>query len=119
MGSFNLEKAIYVTVNNTRVANLVSVHSEFERELTIEDGQITVPNTYMYITLRRQIFPGDTRSDGLNLRSLSDFSLSIYMPGVVSTFSNCQWLQFKETVDDNVITEEVRIASLKYRMVTE
>ncbi len=120
MASYNLEKAAFVTINNQRVANLLQVESEFNRELVITDGAITVPNTFMYITLRRQIFLNDQKRDGLNLRSLTDFSLSVYWPGVVSTFSNCQWLGFKETiVNDNIVIEEMRVASINYRMVSE
>ena len=118
MAEYNLEKAMYVTVNNSRIANLLHVESTFNREFAIVDGKIAPPTTYMYVTLRRQIFVKDGIRDGLNLRSLSDFSMSIYWPGVVSTYSNCEWLDFKETVvSDNIIIEEMRIASLEYRMV--
>lgn len=118
MGNYNLEKAAYVLINDTRVANIVSVNVEYDRELVIENGQITKPNTIMHVTLKRQIFLNDPRSDGLNLRGLENFTLAIYTPTYITTYTNCQWLGYKETVgDDNVVLEELHVASLTMKMV--
>lgn len=117
--SNNASKYVKVSANGVQIANLLSVHSTFEREFTVENGVLTVPNNVMKVTLRREKLLGDSRSDGLNLRTLSKFSLVITYPGVTSSYSNCEWINFSETIsEDGTVTEEMTVASLSYTITT-
>ncbi len=115
--NYDQSKSVYVTINGNRILNLQSVVSNFQREKTVENGVLVAPASQKTVTLRRVRYVGDSHSDGLNLRTLQGFQLNIYTPGYISSFPNCQWLSFTETIGkDNTIIEEMTVTSLSYTM---
>lgn len=117
--SYNESKAISVRINGTRVANVESVISSAKREKTVSGNTISVQNDEISVTLKRVIYLNDTRSDGLVLRAQSDFLLEIYYPDHISSYSNCQWVDYTETVgENNALTEEIKICSLGYSRIS-
>ncbi len=117
--NYDQSGSVYVAIDGKRISNLQSVTSVFEREKIIENGEITAPASEKTVLLRRVRYIGDKHSDGLELRTLKSFRLDIHTPGYMSSFTNCQWLSFTETIGkDNTIIEEMTLTSLNYTLVS-
>lgn len=117
--SFNEARAISVRINGTRVANVESIISSSKREKNVSGSVINVQSKEISVTLKRVIYLNDTRSDGLLLRAQNNFLLEIYYPDHISSYTNCQWVDYTETVgENNTVTEEIKICSLNYSQVS-
>ena len=117
--SNNSSRYVKVTVNNVRLANVIGAEIHLEREPTVDGNTLSVSNKLIKAKITREKWLGDSRSDGQNLRTLSKFALAIEYPGLKSTFANCEWIEFKETIaDDGTVTEQMTIASTSYTVST-
>ncbi len=108
-----MDKSTYVTINGIRVANLISVSSSLEREHKTENGKIHASISSISVNLKRALYSG-APTDGVNIRTLSNFVLKLHTPLHVSTFSGCEWISFNEKIEENRIIEDMQIAAPSY-----
>lgn len=117
--SANSSRYVKILINGKQLANVIGAETLLEREPTVEGTTLSVNSKLLKAKIKRQIFLKDSRKDGINLRALSKFSLTISYPGVDSSFADCEWIDFKETIaEDGTVTEEMTVASTKYSMST-
>ncbi len=108
-----MDKSVYVTVNDNKIANIISLSSDFEREWEVKDGAFSVKATVMIISLKRVLTGA---ADGVRLQSLDNFTLKIKTPHGLSSFTGCRWVAFSETIEQNRIVENIKIAAMGYSL---
>ena len=117
--STNSSRYIKISVNGNQLANVIGVETFLKREHTIEGNTLSVQNSLITAKIKRQKILGDSRNDGINLRSLSKFTLAISYPGLNASFDDCEWIEFKETIsEDGIIIEDITAISTKYSTST-
>lgn len=112
--STSAQKFVKISVNGKRIANVIGVESFFEREYTVSGSTLSVKEKSISVVIKREKILGDSRTDEVQLRMLSKFSLTVEYTGAKSSFSDCEWISFKETIaKDGTVTEEMTVTATK------
>ncbi|MBR6693885.1 MAG: hypothetical protein IKL62_02940 [Clostridia bacterium] len=108
-----MNKSTYVTVNGTKIANLLEVKLNIERDFEVTNGKLSTTNTAPVVTIRRAQYPSGN-SDGIEIRTLSNFTLEIHTGMSISKLTGCEWIAFDETLEQNRTIESIKIAAPSY-----
>ena len=108
-----MNKTVYVTVNDIKIANVVSFNTDFQREWEVKDGKFNVNANVIVVSLKRVLTGA---ADGVRFQGLDNFNLKIKTPQGISTFTGCHWIGFSETMEQNRIVENVKIAAMSYSL---
>jgi hypothetical protein len=108
-----MDKTTYVTVDGKRLANVSELSVRLERDWEFADSAVKVVISGLSVSFTRSVYPTGA-TDGISLRTLSNFTLKIHTPRQTSTFSGCQWIDFQEITEENRIVEKVKIVASNY-----
>ena len=108
-----MDKSTYVTVAGKRLANVSELAIKLERDWEFADSAVKVSVSGLSVSFTRYIYHSGA-TDGINLRTLSNFTLQVHTPEQISTFSGCQWIDFQEIIEENRIVEKVKVVASNY-----
>ena len=105
-----MNKSIYLTVNGAKIAGLLSVSHQMNREYEISNGKLSLKNSAPVISFKRAIYPGEI-NDGVEIKSLTGFTVELHVGSRVSKLNACEWVDFSESIEENRIVESYKIAA--------
>lgn len=113
---YDVSRSITVRINGNRLAGVEKIETVYNRDRNIQDGKLSVSLKTIDVKITRKRHIEDTLNDGVELRPLKGFSLSVSYSRYDTSYENCEWVDYKEILGENdTVIEELTVAALSYK----
>ncbi len=117
--SYNQNKSIEIRIDGNRVANVESLDIECTREIIEENGVPSANLKETKIVFKRAICINSSISDSVTLKALKKFTMDVCVPGLITTYTDCLCVGYRETIGEgNKIIEELTAIASSYKQIS-